>query len=190
MALEQKESYTYGDLIDLEDETRYELYDGELVALASPMWQHQLVAGAIYAQIYYYLLGKKCKVVYAPFDVRLFEKEGDDRRDTKTVVQPDIMVVCDPKKLDIHGIKGAPDLVIEVLSPSTMKYDRLLKFNLYQEAGVKEYWIVDPEEKVVSVYTLENGHYYAAAVYSSQSEVSVGVLDDCKIDLRTVFADL
>ena len=189
MALEQKKFYTYGDLIDLDDGKRYELYDGEPVALASPSRSHQRISGELFAQIHNYLRGRKCEVYQAPFDVRLFEKEGDERKDAMTVVQPDILVVCDQKKFDNHGVKGAPDLVIEVLSPSTMKYDRLLKFNLYQEAGVKEYWIVDPEEKVVSVYTLENGHYYAAAVYSSKSEVPVGVLDDCVIDLKRVFPE-
>ena len=190
MALEQEKSYTYGDLIDMDDETRYELYNGELVALAAPLLPHQIITTEIVRQLATYLLGKKCRVLQSPVDVRLFEKEGDERRNAKTVLQPDALIVCDPKKLDIHGVKGAPDLVIEVLSPSTMKYDLRLKYNLYQKAGVKEYWIVDPEKQIVSVYTLEDGRYNAAAVYNSQSEILVGVLDDCKIDLRTVFADL
>lgn len=190
MVLEQKESYTYGDLIDLEDETRYELYDGELVALAAPLLPHQIIIQNIMMQLLIYLEGKKCAAFQCPVDVRLFEKEGDDRRKTKTVVQPDIVVVCDPKKLDIHGVKGAPDLVIEVLSPSTERYDKRQKFRLYQRAGVKEYWIVDPKLQIVGVYTLEDGRYDAGTYYSSLSpEVPVGVLDDCTIDLKKVFPE-
>lgn len=189
MLLEQEKSYTYGDLIDLDDGKRYELYDGEPVALASPQRRHQDVCQELEAQLYHYLSGKKCRFYHAPFDVRLFEKENENRRNAKTVVQPDILVVCDQKKVDDHGVKGAPDLIVEVLSPSTIKYDRMLKFNLYQEAGVKEYWIVDPEEQIVSVHTLEDGRYYAAEVYNSRSEVPVGVLDDCKIDLKRVFPE-
>ena len=188
--LEQKESYTYGDLIDLEDETRYELYDGELVALAAPLIPHQRIIRKIMKQLTDYLEGKECEAFQHPVDVRLFEKEGDNRRKTKTVVQPDILVVCDPKKLDIHGVKGAPDLVIEVLSPSTERYDKRRKFRLYQRAGVKEYWIVDPKLQIVGVYTLEDGRYDAGTYYSSLSqEVPVGVLDDCTIDLKKVFPE-
>ena len=90
--------------------------------------------------------------------------------------------------MDRHGVYGAPDLVIEVLSPVTAQYDRLIKFNLYQRAGVREYWIVDPAARMASVYTLENGHYRAAA-YGEDAAVPVGVLDDCTIDLSTVFPE-
>ena len=135
-----------------------------------------------------YLLGKKCDVYLSPFDVRIFEEQGDSLEDVDTVLQPDLMVVCDPEKVDRRGVHGAPDLIIEILSPSSARYDRLVKFNLYQRAGVREYWIVDPITCMVSVYTLENGKYQAAA-YGADDSVRVGILDDCTIDLSTVFPE-
>lgn len=103
------------------------------------------------------------------------------------VLQPNVLVVCDQNKVDRHGVHGAPDLIIEILSPASARYDRLIKFSLYQRAGVREYWIVDPSTRTVSVYTLEDGAYHAATVYSSDLSAPVGVLDDCNIDLSTVF---
>ena len=100
------------------------------------------------------------------------------------MVEPDITVVCDPAKLDDRGCKGAPDMVIEIESPSTARYDRILKFNKYREAGVREYWIVDPEERAVFAYTLKNGEY-TAAVYEDTAPAAV--LPGCEIDLGAVF---
>ena len=135
----REKSYTYEDLLSWDDGDRYELYDGIPVAMASPSDVHQDVLGEIYWQIKSYLRGKQCRVFFAPFDVRLFEKPGDKPGDVDTVVQPDLMVVCDPDKIDGHGIHGAPDLVVEITSPSTRRYDRLLKLDRYMRAGVREY---------------------------------------------------
>ena len=168
--------------------TRYELYDGQPVALASPSNIHQEILSALHYQIYDYLKDKQCKVYLPPFDVRLFEEHGDSPEDVDTVLQPDLMVVCDPNKVDRRGVHGAPDLIIEILSSATAQYDRLVKFNLYQRAGVHEYWIIDPTSRVVSTYTLENGKYQAAA-YGADSSVRVGILDDCTLDLSTVFPE-
>lgn len=186
--LPQEQRYTFADLISWDDDTRYELYDGQPVALASPSNAHQEICMALSAQIYNYLNGKKCKVYPAPFDVRLFEEEGDTPEDVSVVVQPDITIVCDPGKTDGHGCKGAPDMVVEVTSPSTARYDKLLKFNLYQRAGVREYWIVDPGDRMVSVFSLEDGGYQASA-YGADFSVPVGILDDCTIDLSVVFPE-
>ena len=186
--LPQEQRYTFADLLEWEDDTRYELYGGVPVALASPTDVHQRISMALSAQLYNYLIGKKCSVYAAPFDVRLFEEQGDSPENVDTVLQPDLMVVCDPNKVDRRGIHGAPDLIIEILSPATAQYDRLVKFNLYQRAGVREYWIIDPASRVVSTYTLENGKYQAAA-YGADSSVRVGILDDCTIDLSTVFPE-
>lgn len=188
MSLPQEKRYTYADLLEWDDTVRYELYDGWPVALASPTQIHQEVLTALLWQLYSYLKGKKCKVYPAPFDVRLFEESGDHPENVDTVVQPDLMVVCDPSKVDRHGVHGAPDLVIEVLSSATARYDKLIKFNLYQQAGVREYWIVDPAARVVSVYTLKGGQYHAAA-YGSDSSISVGVLEYCTVDLAAVFPE-
>lgn len=189
MPLPKERRYSYADLLSWDDNTRYELYDGQPVALASPSNAHQLISGEIFRQLANYLLGKRCKVFSAPFDVRLFEENDDTPDDVSMVVQPDLSIVCDSSKTDGHGCKGAPDMVIEVTSPSTARYDKLLKFNLYQRAGVREYWLVDPDTRTVSVYTLEDGAYHAATAYGADSSVRVGILDDCTIDLSTVFPE-
>lgn len=185
----QEQHYTYADLLEWDDDVRYELYSGIPMALASPSDIHQRISGEIYLQLGNYLRGKKCRAYYAPLDVRLFEEDGSRPEDVDTVVQPDLMVVCDQNKVDRHGIHGAPDLVIEIISNSSRRLDRLTKLNLYQRAGVREYWIVDPDACVVSVYTLKDSVYRAAAAYGADSSVRVGVLDDCTIDLSTVFPE-
>ncbi|MDR1024173.1 MAG: Uma2 family endonuclease [Treponema sp.] len=142
---------------------------------------HQEISGNIYYALRSFLEGKPCKVYAAPFAVRLFpaEDESDD-----TVVEPDITVVCDSSKLDDRGCKGAPDLIIEIASPATARYDRIVKFNKYREAGVREYWIAGPEERAVFAYTLKNGEY-TAAVYEKTAPVAV--LPGCEIDLAAIF---
>ena len=185
--LPKEQHYTYADLLAWDD-MRYELYDGQPMALASPSDVHQEISIDLSTQLHTYLRGKKCKVYTAPFDVRLFEEEGDSPDDVDTVLQPDLLVVCDQNKVDRHGVHGAPDLIIEILSPDTAQYDRLVKFNLYQRAGVREYWIVDPAARMASVYTLKDG-YYRAAAYGADSAVQVSILDDCTINLSTVFPE-
>ena len=187
--LPKEQHYTFADLLVWDNDTRYELYDGHPVALASPTNVHQMISGELFRQLANYLVGKRCKVFSAPFDVRIFEEQGDSPEDVDTVLQPDLMVVCDPDKVDRHGIRGTPDLVIEILSQSSARYDRVFKFSLYQRAGVKEYWIVDPVTRTVCVYTMEDGAYHAADVYSSDLSVPAGILDNCNIDLSTVFGE-
>ena len=184
----QEQRYTFADLLQWDDNVRYELYYGVPVALASPSDTHQDISGEIHYQLKAYLRGKKCKVYYAPLDVRLFEEEGERPEDVDLVLQPDLLIVCDENKVDRRGVHGAPDLVIEILSPASARYDKLIKFNLYQRAGVREYWLVDPVSRSVSVYTLKDGIYHDPSVYNSDSLVPVGILDACQIDLRTVFA--
>jgi len=186
--LPQEKKSTYADLLNWEEGERYELIDGEPRMLSAPLRVHQRIFRKLFLQIGNYLEGKTCEVYSAPFDVRLFEQEGDTPYDVDTVVEPDIVVVCDPSKLDEAGCKGAPDLIIEILSPSTRRHDRLTKFNLYQRAGVREYWIVDPDARVVSVHTLEEGQYGSPAVYTDTAPVPVGVLEGCVIDLPSIFA--
>ena len=183
--LKEKAYYTYADYLGWEEDFRAELYDGELIMMAPPLRVHQGVSGELFFQIRSYLQGKKCKVYPAPFAVRLFPEKDDS--DT-TVFEPDIVVVCDSEKLDAKGCNGPPDLVIEIVSPSSVKYDRVYKFRKYQKAGVKEYWIVDPETKTVQVCILENDRYVVAA-YDETEKVPVFVLEGCEIDLSGVFAE-
>ena len=171
MALPAKqEHYTYADYLLWEGPERYELIDGEAVMLSAPTTVHQLISAELMRQLTNYLEGKKCLAVAAPFDVRLFEREGDRPEDVQTVVQPDISIICDRDKLDERGCKGAPDLVIEVLSPSTERHDRSVKFNLYERAGVREYWLVDPENRTIEQHLLQNGRLELHTVYVSYSE--------------------
>jgi len=182
---EPKYNNTYMDFLDWDEDFRAELHDGEIVIMAPPVTKHQQVIGELFFQIRSYLEGKSCKVFPAPFGVRLFPKK--DRSDD-TVFEPDIVVVCDLAKLDKHGCNGAPDFVIEVISLSTAKYDRVYKLRKYEKAGVREYWIVDPETKSVQVFTLENGRFLASG-YDETEKAPVSIFDGCEIDLQAVFAD-
>ena len=186
----EKERYTFADMQTWDDGERAELIVGEVFLMApAPAREHQKVSGELFAQLHAYLRGKRCEVYAAPFDVRLFEQDGDSPEDVDTVVEPDISVVCDPSKLDDTGCKGAPDLVMEILSPSTTRHDKFTKFNLYQRAGVREYWIVDPDDKTVQVFVLEDGHYTAKDFGAAGDVVRVNVLEDCTIDLSQVFPE-
>lgn len=187
MPLPKDLRYSYDDLLNWPEEERYELYDGRAVALASPTDIHQDISGELNAQLRAFLRGKPCKVYAAPLDVRLFEKDGETPDRVKTVVQPDIIVVCDRSKIDRHGIHGAPNLIIEILSEGTKKTDKIVKFNLYQLAGVQEYWIVDPDRRIVQVFTLEDGAYHAPEVYAARASVPVAVLPGCVIEFARVF---
>lgn len=186
----EKERYTFADALAWDDGERAELIDGEIYLMApAPSRPHQKVSGEIFRQLANYLEGKKCEAYSAPFDVRLFEQDGDAPEDVDTVVEPDISVVCDPSKLDDIGCKGAPDLVMEILSPSTTRHDRFTKFNLYQRAGVREYWIVDPADRSVQVFVLEDGRYTAKDFGAAGDKLCVNVLEDCTIDLSPVFPE-
>ena len=185
----EKDRYTFADCLTWGEDERIEIIDGEAVMLSAPTTVHQLISAELMRQLTNYLEGKKCLAIPAPFAVRLFEREGDPPANVRTVVEPDISVICDRNKLDAHGCKGAPDMVIEILSPSNRRHDRLVKLDLYQRAGVREYWIVDAEKQVVLVHTLDEGQYHAPKAYTARDTVPVGVLEDCRVDMKTVFPE-
>lgn len=187
--VESDKIYTYADYLTWDEDERIEIIDGKPVMMAPPLRKHQKVSGEIFAQLHNYLKGKQCEVYAAPFAVRLFETNEDTPDNIKTIVEPDISIICDKNKLDDRGCKGAPDMVIEILSPSTAKYDCLIKLDKYQKAGVREYWIVDIEEKSVWVYLLDNGVYRTPSVYTAPATIKVSILEDCAIDLAEVFAE-
>ena len=190
MPLPQEVRYTLADALTWDEQDRIELIDGYPVMMSPPPVRvHQKAVAALTGQFYDYLKDKKCEVYPAPFAVRLFEKDGDSPEDVDTMVEPDITVVCDPSKLDDIGCKGAPDLVMEILSPSTQRRDKFTKFNLYQRAGVREYWIIDPRDKSVQVFVLEDGHYMAKDFGTAGDKLKVNVLEDCTIDLSKVFPE-
>lgn len=150
---------------------------------------HQEINFELCRQLGNYLKGKLCKAFPAPFAVRLFEQDGDSPEDVDTMVEPDITVVCDPSKLDERGCKDAPDMVVEILSPSTQRHDRFTKFSLYQRAGVCEYWIVDPDSKTAQSFILEGGHYSVKEFGTAGEKMKVNVLEDCVIDLSDIFPE-
>lgn len=187
MPLPQEKRYTLADALTWDESERIELIYGNPFMMAPPVRSHQEALTALVGQLYDYLKGKTCKVYPAPFAVRLFEQNGDYPEDVDTMVEPDISVVCDMGKLDDIGCKGAPDLVIEILSPTTQRHDRFTKFNLYQQAGVREYWIADPASKSVQVFVLDDGRYVAKDFGTAEDTIKVNVLENCTIDLSPVF---
>lgn len=182
--------YNFADYLEWDEYEYAEILYGEPVMHPAPTSIHQKISMEISRQIANYLDGKKCEVFAAPFTVRLFEKKDDRPENVNTVVQPDISVVCDLTRLDSRGYRGAPDMVIEILSPSTQRHDRVVKFNLYQRAGVREYWFVSPEEQTVQVFLRnDSGFLLPHESYSKTELARVQVLDDCVIDLSKVFAN-
>ena len=187
MSLPQENYYTLADVLSWDEQERFELINGIPVMMAPPRRIHQKIVSELNRQLANYLHGKKCEVYPAPCAVRLFEQDGDSPDDVDTMVEPDVSVICDPNKLDSLGCKGAPDFIIEILSPSTLRHDWVTKFNLYRRAGVREYWIVDPDSKLVQTYILENGYYVAKELALNGNKLPVNVLKDCIIDLAGIF---
>lgn len=182
------ERLTYANYLEWDESKRAEIIDGKLYDMASPTPAHQMILGELLGQIRDFLKGKPCKVISARLAVRLFEKDGDSPKDVDTVVEPDIMVVCDRNKFDERGIKGAPDLIIEILSPWNERHDIIVKYDLYERAGVREYWIVDPKAEDVKVFLLdEKGFLKPTEYYSADDTAKITVLNDCPIDLKAVF---
>ncbi|MDD5036226.1 MAG: Uma2 family endonuclease [Methylococcaceae bacterium] len=181
LASQSRQHFTYADYRQWPEEERWEIIDGEAYAMSpAPNRIHQTVAGEIFRQIANFLEGKPCQVYIAPFDLRLPEKdEADD--ETQTVVQPDIMVVCDDAKLDDRGCRSAPDWIIEVLSPSTASRDHVQKKALYERHGVRAYWLVHPADRVLTRYRLENGVFTPALIEETQGATAVEVLPGLEI---------
>lgn len=182
--------YTYKDYLNWPNEERWELINGIPYNMTpAPTRKHQKILGELFAAIHDYLKNEECEVYIAPFDVRLLTDNIVDE-DITNVVQPDVSVVCDPSKLDDKGCKGSPDLIIEIVSPSTLKKDLKEKFYLYEKAGVKEYWIVYPDEKTIVAYILnEDGKYGRPEVYSEEDTIKVKVLEFLEIDLNDIFKE-
>lgn len=187
-AEKQAQIYTYKDYAGWPDEERWELIDGVPYNMSpAPSRFHQKISGALFNKIYQYLEGKSCEVYHAPFDVRL-PKGKEPEEEIVTVVQPDIAVICDQSKLDDKGCKGSPDLVIEIVSPSTVSKDMKEKLAVYERHGVKEYWIIHPIDKLAIVYRLqEDRQYVKPEIYSEDNAVESKVLEDFSVDLRTLF---
>lgn len=181
---------TYGDLRRWGDDTRWEIIDGQAYAMTGPSWQHQAVTMGLSAQLLAYFRSRGCRVLPAPLDVRLPRgSEPDD--DVETTVQPDISVVCDPSKLDERGCRGAPDLVIEVLSPSTAGRDHLTKRALYERHGVREYWLVHPIDRIVTMHRRTGqGGFSPSELFEARGVQRMDGFPGLEIDWDQAFADV
>jgi Uma2 family endonuclease len=180
--------WTYADYKawELKPGERYEIIDGEAYAMSAPNAFHQAMLMELSKQIAVFLTGKPCKVYPAPYDVRLFyeEDESDD-----TVVQPDISVVCDKEKRGPEGCRGAPDFVAEILSPSNTAIEMQRKFEVYRDAGVREYWVLNSKDKSLTVYLFNGNNSMSSRSYGEKETAPVAVLEGLSINLEPVFTE-
>jgi len=181
-ALKLPTHYTYADYYNWSEEERWELINGEAYAMSAPSRLHQKILVELARQIGNYLEEKTCEIYVAPFDVRLPKRNEKDEQ-IDTVIQPDISIICDESKLDNKGCRGAPDWIIEILSPSSKLMDMEVKRKLYEQHGVKEYWIINPEERYVMIYLLDfQRKYNQPIIYSLAQPVQVSLFPDLSIE--------
>jgi Uma2 family endonuclease len=187
--LDLNKTYTYTDYLTWQFKERVELIKGKILKMSpAPSRLHQKTVVKLTSRIDNFLEGKKCEVYSAPFDVRLPKNNSDSN--TYTVVQPDLCIICDQSKLDEKGCVGAPDMVIEILSPKTAKKDIKDKFQLYEENGVREYWIVSPEIGMVDVFILkEDNKYHLKGKYADDDFVKVNIFEGLEINLSEIFTE-
>lgn len=188
--LDLSKNYTYADYLQWKFEERIELIKGRIFKMSpAPSSFHQEIAVEITRVLANYLKSKVCKVYSAPFDVRLTKKSLVNE-DVTTVVQPDICVVCNLSKIDQRGCIGAPDIVVEILSPGNNKIELQNKYDVYEENGVKEYWIVSPQQKTFLKYSLnQEGIYFASKLLPSNAEVTTPILPGFVLSLEELFKD-
>ena len=188
--LDLNKTYSYADYLKWEFEERLELIKGKIFKMTpAPNTFHQKVSGNIYALLWNFLRGKKCDVYSAPFDVRLTRIKNE--QEILTVVQPDICVICDPSKIDTKGCLGAPDIVIEILSPGNNKKELSNKYEVYEEAEVKEYWILHPNEMTFTRYILDdNKKFQPTKLLGCDDDVATDVLPGFVLKLNEVFESL
>lgn len=176
--------YTYADYVLWKIKDRLEILKGKILMSPAPAISHQKISGNLYGEVYHYFKGKSCKLFAAPFDVVLKNKKGIE----DSVVQPDICVVCDPKKLENDKrCLGAPDLIIEILSSGNTKKEMRDKYELYEEAGVYEYWVVRPIDKEITQFVLENGEYRALPPIIEGDMVSSAKFPELTVATQDIF---
>jgi Uma2 family endonuclease len=189
--LDLNKRYTYADYLTWMDDVRRELFDGFIKLMTpAPSRRHQELSVSLTLQIGNFLMHKKCKLYHAPSDVRFpKDKKNKDDKQVYTVLQPDLFIVCDLSKLDARGCQGAPDMIIEIISPKNPKRDLKDKFEIYQEHGVREYWIVSPNDETVNVFVLnENSKFQLVGMYAEDDKIPVNIFNgDLKVDLTEVF---
>ena len=188
--LDPNGSYTYADYLLWQFEERVELLRGRLRQMAAPSRKHQTISMKLTRPLVNAVWGGPCCVFAAPFDVRLTRFSKAQNKEVITVVQPDLCVICDAAKLDDRGCLGAPDLIVEILSPGNSRTEMKDKFEIYQEAGVSEYWIVLPTEKTIQVWKLNDEGFYIGLPPKVEGDIlTTPIIANLRIDLVDVFAD-
>jgi len=180
-ALRDSERHTYADYRGWSDDARYELIDGTAYLMApAPSVNHQTLAFEVARQLADALEGRPCRVLVAPIDV-LLPRRGEKEDETSTVVQPDVLLVCDPAKVHPRRVRGAPDWVLEVSSPASAAHDQTRKLSAYERAGLPEYWLAHPEDRVLTIYRLDGNTYGRPLVTELVGETPLGVLPRVKV---------
>ncbi|TAN71369.1 MAG: Uma2 family endonuclease [Methylobacter sp.] len=189
--LDLNQTYSYADYLTWQFDETVELIKGKIMLMSpAPNVRHQRIAGHLFGMFYSFFRHKKCEIFIAPFDVRLYDRKKSilANKEIHTVVQPDLCVICDPSKLDEQGCNGAPDWIIEVLSQGNSKKEMRIKYDLYAESGVSEYWLVYPYEQAIYQFVLDDtGCYQLKAMYSSNDAATPYLFPELTIDLSEVF---
>jgi Uma2 family endonuclease len=186
--LDPNGTYTYADYLLWQFEERVELLRGKIRQMSAPNRKHQGIVTGLTRLFANALWKNSCKVYVAPFDVRLLRTRED--KEVITVVQPDLCVICDPSKLDTRGCNGAPDLIIEILSPGNSRTEMKDKFELYQEAGVLEYWVVSPIEKTIQIWTLDEQGIYISRQPKVEGDIATTpIIPNLEVNVTEVFED-
>ena len=189
--LDPNQVYTYADYLGWRFQEYVELIKGRLLRkMSAPSSEHQQVAVNLTGILWNSLRGQRCKVYAAPFDVRLLRSTGNGDTQIRSVVQPDLCIICDPAKIDKRGCLGAPDWIIEIVSPSSIVLDTRTKFDLYAENGVREYWIVFPGEQAITAYVLnEVGEYELSGSYVEPGAMPSRTLPNLAIEWADIFEE-
>ncbi|MFT4092350.1 MAG: Uma2 family endonuclease [Niabella sp.] len=181
-------TYTYADYLMWQFKERVELIRGKISRMSpAPNLKHQKVSLSLTRQLDKTFYRSGCQLFVAPFDVRLINHKKSAESTVYTVVQPDLCVVCDAEKLDDKGCIGAPDLIVEILSPGNSKKEMDIKFDLYQENGVREYWMVDTTDSVVFVYVLENGKYIGLKPFTEDNVLQSAIFPELHFNVKDIF---
>lgn len=183
--------FSYADYLRWSDEERWELIEGVAYCMSpAPTSAHQALAGEFYWRIAAFLHGKLCRAFMAPFDVRLAEADATDEQ-IVNVVQPDIVIYCDTRKIDQRGGTAAPEWIIEVLSPSTAARDQREKLALYERFGVADYWLVHPGDRLLTIYRRnESGRYGRGQVFDEEATVAAPNFPELNFSLMEIFSVL
>ena len=189
--LDLSKTYSYADYLQWTFDDRLELIKGKIFKMTpAPASVHQRISWVISGELYSYLKNKNCQAYSAPFDVRLPRKGDNEDKKIFTVVQPDVCVICDPTKVDARGCTGAPDIVIEILSPGNNKKELDNKYDAYEEAGVLEYWLISPQDKSFLKYTLVDGKYSPSKLMADDAIIITPILPGFELNLTIVFAGI